>query len=118
MIGGTTQSHSGESGAKRAFLVRKNTGERIQLKAPEFHLGRDPEFADYCFSERDIGVGKSHAIIYSRNGQYYVRDLKSLNGTFINGEQIPGDKDREKEHVIKSGDTISFANIDFVFKVE
>lgn len=99
---------------RRGFLIRRSNNERIVVKTPEFRLGRDPEFADYCFNERDLGVGKSHAIIYCRDGDYCVVDLNSRNHTFVNGEQIPS----STEFIIQSGDSIRFANIDFDFKVE
>lgn len=107
-------NNNGAPQPKRAFLIRRSNNERIQIKTPEFRLGRDPEFADYCFNERDLGVGKSHAIIYSRDGQYSVIDLNSRNHTFINGEQISS----STEYTIKSGNALRFANIDFDFKVE
>lgn len=54
-------------------------------------------------------VSKEHAEIRERNGQLYVLDLDSTNGTYINGERING------EHVIQEGDILQFATV--VFRV-
>ena len=54
-------------------------------------------------------VSKEHAEISQRDGQLYVRDLSSTNGTYINGEKVEG------EHPIKEGDIVQFATV--VFRV-
>lgn len=54
-------------------------------------------------------VSKEHAEISERDGQLYVRDLGSTNGTYINGERV------EEESPIAEGDIIQFATV--VFRV-
>lgn len=54
-------------------------------------------------------VSKEHAEISERDGELYVRDLNSTNGTYINGERVEG------ESVIREGDIIQFATV--VFRV-
>ena len=58
----------------------------------------------------DPRVSRSHAQLRLINGQYILFDLNSTGGTFVNGRRI--------DHIIVySGDVISFAGVDFVFKV-
>lgn len=46
-------------------------------------------------------VSRRHAAIVERGGAYYLRDLGSTNGTFINRQKIG-----EGEHLLKHNDTI------------
>jgi S1-C subfamily serine protease len=58
--------------------------------------------ADLQFdAERDLEVSARHALIACENGRWFVRDLGSRNGTYVNGDRI-----REAE--LRSGDRIMF----------
>lgn len=52
----------------------------------EFILGRDPAFADLCF--HDPWLGRQHARILRQGGYFYLEDLASLNGTFVDGRRL------------------------------
>ena len=39
----------------------------------------------------DRFASQIHARIYSRAGSYYVEDMNSTNGTFLNGERLDGE---------------------------
>ena len=54
---------------------------------------------------------KIHAIFIRRNGCCYVRDLNSLNGTFINGRRI----ESNREILLRNNDNLRLANCEFVF---
>jgi CheY-like chemotaxis protein len=41
----------------------------------------------------NLGVSRSHAVLWHKNGSFYVRDLGSVNGTYLNGEPIKMDQD-------------------------
>lgn len=58
---------------------------------------------------RDKVVSKNHMRIFYDGGYYYLEDLKSANGTFLNGEQI---RDTIE---IRDGDIISVGLIQFIF---
>ncbi len=60
-------------------------GEQIDLTKPEIILGRDPT-ADFVIESP--GVSRRHARFFTRDQAYFVEDLKSSNGTFVNGERI------------------------------
>ena len=53
-------------------------------------------------------VSRKHAVIVSREDKYYVNDLDSHNGTFINGKKI-------NISTIAHHDRISFGNLSFLF---
>lgn len=46
----------------------------------------------------DVLVSREHAVIQKIKNVYYLKDLDSTNGTFVNGEQIPADKYMELNH--------------------
>jgi len=73
-------------------------------------IGRDPEVCDIVISS-DGHIGRKHALIYSKNDKFYLTDLNSKNGTYINGERIQG------ERQINNGDTIKLAITEIKFKI-
>ena len=46
-----------------------------------------------------------HARLYSRGASYYVEDMSSTNGTFLNGGQLAGEAELSDLDEIKIGDT-------------
>jgi len=64
-----------------------NEGKDIPLDGERFVLGRSPE----CSIVIPItSVSREHAMILRVQGQYFLEDNKSRNGTFLNNQQITG----------------------------
>lgn len=64
------------------------TGQSFELKGQTLYIGRS---AESDVQVRDKFVSRKHLKICRRGERYFIEDLKSKNGTFINGEQInPG----------------------------
>ncbi|MEM7080546.1 MAG: trypsin-like peptidase domain-containing protein [Pseudomonadota bacterium] len=61
-----------------------------ELQRGEVRIGRDPESCDYTVSDAEGGVSRAHCSLSLVRGELLVRDLNSLNGTFVNGRQIEG----------------------------
>src|SRR5262245_37948178 len=60
-------------------------GQRIPLNGDRLVLGRNPD----CQVVIPItSVSREHAAIVVRQGRYYIEDLQSRNGTFVNNQQI------------------------------
>jgi pSer/pThr/pTyr-binding forkhead associated (FHA) protein len=80
------------------LLVLKGAGVggRYLLDATETRVGRDIN-NEICLD--DITVSRSHALIAKRNGQYFIKDLGSLNGTYLNAISV-------RDTAIASGDEI------------
>ena len=57
------------------------TGARFTLSKPITRIGRCPD-SDILFD--DITVSRSHAEVFISEGGLFVRDLGSLNGTYVN----------------------------------
>lgn len=82
--------------------------ESIVINKKEFIIGKNDIEADGVINQKM--VSRKHCLIsYSRNS-FYVTDLKSLNGTFLNGIQLsPGKKEK-----IKIGDILKVADIEYI----
>ena len=72
-----------------------NTGARFLLDAEEVSSGRHPS-SDIFLD--DVTVSRRHAVFARSGDSYEVRDVGSLNGTYVNRERIdqqalePGDE--------------------------
>ena len=55
---------------------------------------------DLCIADNKT-VGRKHAVISYYNGSYFIKDLKSLNHVFLNGSQIPTEKETKLNHRMK-----------------
>lgn len=61
--------------------------------------------ADYEFGSEITPISRIHARIEMKEGAYYLQDLGSSNGTFLNGNKI----EPHKPYLIEDGDKIAFA---------
>ena len=76
-------------------------GERFDLFGG-ISIGRSTE-ADVRIEDRFAsGV---HARVYSRSGGYYVEDMGSTNGTFLNGSQLRGESQLNDLDEVRIGDS-------------
>lgn len=89
--------------------IHGNSSETIILKGFPFMLGRLDEQVDY--SIRNPAVGKLHAEIIKVDDGYYLNDMNSRNGTFINGERI----EAGKESLLQNEDRVTLGNEEFIF---
>ncbi|WP_432663228.1 DUF6382 domain-containing protein [Wukongibacter baidiensis] len=94
-----------------AYLQRMNNGmmDKVTITKSNFIIGRLPNYVDYLLENNSIG--RTHAEIIEIEGQYFIKDLNSKNGTFVNGAKI----DSNKEYQIGNGDKVKFANIEYTF---
>lgn len=70
------------------LLVKRgpNAGSTYLLATDETTVGRGTDRAVFL---DDITVSRSHAVFDRRGGtEWFVRDVGSLNGTYVNGEQV------------------------------
>jgi pSer/pThr/pTyr-binding forkhead associated (FHA) protein len=82
-----------------------NAGARFLLDADRTTAGRRPE-SDIFLD--DVTVSRKHAEFIRREGQFVVRDVGSLNGTYV-------DRDRIEEAVLKDGDEVQIGKYRLVF---
>ena len=73
-----------------AELVRKSTGEHVEISMDRFRIGRNPRDVDYFISDNPT-IGRHHADIIYRGGRFFIVDLNSTNHVYLNGVMItPG----------------------------
>jgi predicted component of type VI protein secretion system len=94
---------------KLIVLEGKHKDREIPLPETIFMIGRDKQchLRPHCPS-----VSKLHCAIAAWAGQVRVRDLKSRNGTFLNGRRIEG------EVVVQNGDQLRIGTLVFSFRIK
>lgn len=70
------------------YLVRKKTGERVNITKPIFHIGKERSYADYFIADNSA-ISRSHANILLKNNKCFVMDTNSTNHTYVDGTMIP-----------------------------
>lgn len=93
-----------------AFLIWKRTGEKILIDKSSFKIGREKSYVDFCINDNS-SVGRNHAEIVRKDGTFFIRDLKSLNFTMVNGEKVSSSVEVE----LWDNDIISLSNEEFEF---
>jgi pSer/pThr/pTyr-binding forkhead associated (FHA) protein len=91
-----------------ALLVVKrgpNAGSRFLLDKDLTTAGRHPE-SDIFLD--DVTVSRRHAEFHRENGRFVVRDVGSLNGSYLNRERID-------EAALSSGDEVQIGKFRLVF---
>ena len=84
----------------RLVLATAEGQQAIELR-PLNSLGRHP---NNTIQLLDKIVSKEHCILEQRDGQFILRDLGSLNGTYINGDRVRG------EQLLRHGDEIALGS--------
>jgi phosphoserine phosphatase RsbU/P len=69
---------------------------RVTIDVVPFLIGRQ---GDNHLVLRDNRISRSHARITAENGEYFVEDLDSRHGTFLNGQRIKRGKLREGDRI-------------------
>ena len=91
-------------------LVCEQTGEVVLLTKFPFYLGSATEYAD--FVPPGEGVSRIHCCISKKENNYYLSDLNSTNGTYLNKQEVtPG-----KDALLSANDEIRVGGYDFYVK--
>ncbi len=93
------------------YIVRKSNGEKITVNTSDFSVGQGAT-SNYVVTG-NTAVSRNHARIVTRNGQYYIIDNQSTNGTYIDDVKLVPNMETE----IVSGQKLRFANEEYEFLV-
>jgi len=84
-------------------LIVRHTGQRFSLAEGPVTIGRDD---DNRIILADSRASRHHAVIEDRAGTFVVQDLRSANGTQVNGRRVAGTQVLRQGDAIRIGDTI------------
>lgn len=85
-------------------------GKVIPITGPQFIIGRD---AQCQLRPASQAISKKHCAVVVRDGQVYVKDFGSTNGTTVNEELLRG-----AEVAIEDGASLKLGPLDFTVKIE
>ena len=103
------------AGRKEGGLILKElhpvSGRQFRIdKTHPTIIGQLKDQADLVLPS--TAVSRVHASIEQRAGSWYLKDLNSRNGTWVNDQELYGEEEKE----LATGDQIQFA--DLVYRVE
>jgi pSer/pThr/pTyr-binding forkhead associated (FHA) protein len=99
--------HDALEAGQALLLVKRgpNAGTTFLLDADVTPAGRDPQTSVFL---DDITVSRTHAAFDRRADGWFVRDVGSLNGTYVNGEQVDETK-------LATGDEVQVGRFKLIF---
>lgn len=106
----STEAHLSYSDVVKPTIARltlERDGTVFPLTEPEYLIGRHRE---NTIQLSDLGISGYHARIFSGPEGHVLEDLRSRNGTWVNGERI-------LQQTLSSGDRIHLGQSDLVYEV-
>ena len=82
-------------------------GKEIAIAGNQFVIGRDE---DCNLRPASPAISKKHCAVFYKDGEPFVKDLGSTNGTFLNDVQVEG------ERPLAEGDKLRVGPLDFAVK--
>jgi FHA domain/zinc-ribbon domain len=94
-------------GGRGVMVVKRgpNAGSKFFLDADATNIGRHPD-SDIFLD--DITVSRRHAEILRKDNGFALKDVGSLNGTYVNRERV-------EDAQLRSGDEIQIGKFKLVF---
>lgn len=72
-----------------------------EIVKAETKIGRSPQNNDVVLI--DVQISREHAIINCRGDRFFLQDLQSANGCFINGERVSGEQQFTESDTLQIG---------------
>ncbi|HTN77492.1 MAG TPA: FHA domain-containing protein [Pirellulaceae bacterium] len=89
---------------KLKVIGGSNAGKEIKIPLAKFFIGRSEDC--HLRAQSDL-ISRHHCALLIEEGHVIARDLKSRNGTLVNGEKIVGDVQ------LKMGDNLKVGPLEF-----
>jgi pSer/pThr/pTyr-binding forkhead associated (FHA) protein len=83
-----------------------NAGSTYKIDADEVSVGRHPDSEVFL---DDITVSRRHSVIQRSGSRFSVRDVGSLNGTYVNRERV-------EERELRDGDELQVGRFSLTFR--
>lgn len=96
----------------QGVLVYQGTGNQrdLRIEKPLFLIGKNEKEVDGRIDSACIS--RVHARIELEQGEYYITDMNSTNGTYLNGERL----EYRQRACLKPGDQVVFGRQDYRFQ--
>jgi hypothetical protein len=85
-----------------AWLVNEDTGQNHQLYEGDTRIGRGSN-NDLCFPDRS--VSREHVLIREDKGHFFIRDIGSRSGTYVNQKRI------DETYKLAHGDLVEIGDL-------
>ncbi len=92
-----------------AFLFDISANQSYPLNVIDTLIGRQQKSVDICLNSN--AIGRKHCKIVKRDNVYWITDLASKNGTYINDVRL----NRQDAKQLYNGDKLRLADSEFVF---
>jgi pSer/pThr/pTyr-binding forkhead associated (FHA) protein len=99
-----------------AFLVVRegtNPGREYPLYQERVVIGRDGTACQIAVDDK--AAGRQHCAVVFRDGNFFLSDLASTNGTYVNPTGT-NDRPIDGHHMLDDGDVVGIGKTRFVFK--
>jgi hypothetical protein len=97
--------------AKLSLVEGQNLPD-MPITKMEFYIGRNRDAVDLCFDgDSDRGIGRVHALIKCENGQFFLIDQVSTNGTYLNNSRL----EPNTPTLLQNGDIIKLHRKEMIF---
>lgn len=93
------------------YVLKRTSGQKLPLDKDVMIIGRQDGVADILIHE-NTSVGRQHARLIQIDSGYAVKDLKSVNGTFVNDKKVIP----EQPIALVDGDVLRISNECFTFQ--
>lgn len=104
-----TQLLAGDRYLSQYYLKPVEEGEDIYLTKSPFYIGKADANVNKCIPEKTIS--RLHAKIIMQEEGCYIEDLRSTNGSFVNGYRLDSCESKRLE----PGDEVTFAERKYTF---
>ncbi len=85
--------------------------QELNLEGTSWDFGRDE---DCHYTVKSQKISRKHFTVINNRSKFFVKDLGSSNGTFLNEQQLPANQEIE----LKSSDYIEISNFKFIFEIK
>ena len=108
--GGTVLLGTEQKEMHKLVGLKEQKEQRFIIQKYPYTIGKAEKDSDAFLDEKT--VSRTHARIYEKEGGYYIEDLNSMNGTYLNEERLPA----YTMTPIAEGDILRFAEAEFCFR--
>lgn len=107
---GTTLLNRADNTEGKLILQNDQRCKIYEIVESITRIGRNHLLCEVAI-EHDLTIGRVHAEIHRLDKQYFIKDIDSLNGTYVNGERVAP----QTMYRLASNDKIRLSNLEIKF---